>query len=127
MTDCTDSSYPSDICLMLRAHGEHRWLSSKVLPVLRQLTPPQTIPDDELGAALAYLEVLWIDATRHAAETEAAFKELMRTDPAGERPMNAQARRYHASARALRGVVGRQVCRLIGLPGSPVTREPACH
>ncbi len=79
MTDTR--SHPPDICLLLRAHGEQRWLTSEVVPVLRQLEQPGAIPEDQLGAALAYLEVLWIDARMRAAETDAAYAKLQATAP----------------------------------------------
>ena len=115
--DHDNSPYPSDICLLLRAHGEQRWLLSEVLPVLRELERPQLIPEDQLGAALAYLEVLWIDAARRAAETEAAFDQLLATDAAGDRLLHGEARQYHAAVRALRDSASRQATRLIALPG----------
>ena len=62
----------SDISLLLRAHAEQRWLSHEVLPVLRQLEQRDCLPEEQLGAALAYLEVLWIEASQRAAETDAA-------------------------------------------------------
>ena len=82
MQRSSDNSYPSDICLMLRAHGEHFWLTSHVLPVLRQLEHDGTVPEHELGAALAYLEVLWLDAKCRAAETDAALSNLLATNAA---------------------------------------------
>ena len=63
-------SPPSDICLLLRAHAEQRWLCHEVLPVLRQLERGDSLPEEQLGAALAYLEVLWIEASQRAAETD---------------------------------------------------------
>ncbi|HMD51332.1 MAG TPA: hypothetical protein VKG62_01360 [Solirubrobacteraceae bacterium] len=116
MTDHPDCSYPSDICLLLRAHGEQRWLTSELLPLLRQLEPPRTIPEEDLGAALAYLEVLWIEASRRAVETEAAFTELLVYDANGDRFMHAEARQYNASVRAMREAIARQVRHLIAAP-----------
>ena len=37
-------SHPSDICLLLRAHGEQRWLTPEVVPVLRQLEQRERAP-----------------------------------------------------------------------------------
>ena len=76
MDQPTSLSHPSDICLLLRAHAEQRWLTSELLPVVRELESPDQIPEEQLGAALAYLEVLWVDARRRAAETEAALEAL---------------------------------------------------
>jgi hypothetical protein len=126
MKDCPDTSYPSDICLLLRAHGEHRWLTSEVVPVLHQLERRGEIPEDQLGAALAYLEVLWIDAARRAAETEAAFAELAASDPNGDRLLHAQACQYHASVRALRAFVAAHVAVLTAAPPCTTQRhQPA--
>jgi len=69
-------SAPSDFRLLLRAHAEARWLSHEVVPVLRELEQEDALGDEQLGAALAYLEVLWIEACGRAAETEATCTEL---------------------------------------------------
>jgi len=109
----SDNSYPSDICLMLRSHGEQHWLVSQVMPVLRQVEHPRLVPEDQLGAALAYLEVLWLDALRRSAETEAALRELLDCDPRAQRPFHAEARRYERAVCALRKSVGARVKRII--------------
>ena len=122
MTDYSDNSYPSDICLLLRCHGEQRWLSCQVMPVLHQIEDAHATPDDELGAALAYLEVLSIDGSRRAAETEAAFAALLANDARGDRLLHAEARQYYAAVRSLRdGVTGR-VQRLTG--AAPAAAPP---
>ena len=74
--DHQEISPPSDVCLLLRAHAEQRWLSLEVGPVLRQLQQRDGLPEEQLGAALAYLEVLWIEASQRAAETDAAYAQL---------------------------------------------------
>ena len=76
MTQDQEISPPSDVCLLLRAHAEQRWLSLEVGPVLRQLQQRDELPEEQLGAALAYLEVLWIEAAQRAAETDAAYAQL---------------------------------------------------
>jgi len=76
MTNRAATAHPPDICLILRADGEQRWLISEVVPIVRQLEQPGLIPDDQVGAALAYLEVLWLDACQRAAETDAAREQL---------------------------------------------------
>ena len=76
MTQDQEISPPSDVCLLLRAHAEQRWLSLEVGPVLRQLQRRDELPEEQLGAALAYLEVLWIEAAQRAAETDAAYAQL---------------------------------------------------
>lgn len=76
MSRDTDQSPPSDVCLLLRAYAEQRWLSQEVGPVLHQLQQRDSLPEEQLGAALAYLEVLWIEASQRAAETDAAYAQL---------------------------------------------------
>jgi hypothetical protein len=125
MTELPDISHPPDICLLLRAHGEQRWLVSEVVPVLRQIERPGSIPEDQLGAALAYLETLWLDASRRAAETDAAYAQLDTVGSNGDRVLFEKARRYHAAVRRLRGAVGHRVHRLICARGETITRWPA--
>jgi hypothetical protein len=120
-------SLPSDVCLLLRAHAEQRWLSHEVVPVLRQLELPRGLPEEQIGAALAYLEVTWIEAGRLAAETDAALAVLDEHAPADstlppDSTLPSKARRYHAAVRFLREAVARHVARLIAsapAPGAP--------
>jgi hypothetical protein len=107
---------PSDVCLMLRAHAEQRWLSREVVPVLRQLQTPGALPEEQLGAALAYLEVTWLEAARHAAETDAAFAALQDTAADGDGELPSKARRYHAAVRSLREAVTRHVATFVAVP-----------
>jgi hypothetical protein len=113
MAHIPNNSYPSDIRLLLRCHGEQLFLASQVVPVVRQLEEIGAIADEEIGAALAYLEVLWIDACERARETEAAFAALLQTDAKGDRLLHAEACQYHAAVRALRGVISQHVQQLI--------------
>ena len=123
MTVHPATSHPPDICLLLRAHGEQRWLISELMPLLRQLEQPGSIPDEQLGAALAYLEVLWLDACLRAAETDAACAKLdpVRTDR--DQLLYEKARRYHASVRRLRNALARRVARLTRPPGEAIRHE----
>jgi hypothetical protein len=114
---------PIDVCLLLRAHAEELWLRRRVLPVLEELESPLSPPDPHLGAALAYLEVLWLDAMSRAAETDAAAALLAAYygnctgsgdalgPPAheGSALLCAEARRLHASVRLLRERLGPRV------------------
>src|SRR6202167_6861162 len=84
MTQDQDISPPSDVCLLLRAHAEQRWLSHEVGPVLRQLRQRDGLPEEQLGAAFAYLEVLWIEASQRAAETDAAYAEFEASERAAK-------------------------------------------
>jgi hypothetical protein len=102
-------SDPQDIGVLLRAHAEEDWLLGEVLPVLRELEAPSTIPEEQLGAALAYLEVLWIDACTRAAETDAACARLSLADRRRDPVLYEKTRRYHAAVRRLRDALGRRV------------------
>ncbi len=115
MTDHLLPSNPPDISLILRAHGEQLWLTAEVVPIVRQLERPDAMPEDQVGAALAYLEVLWIDARQRATETDAARAALDRAGAERDRVLCEQARRYHAAVRRLRTAVGRRVRALTGL------------
>ena len=112
-------SDPQDICLLLRVHAEEQWLTHQVLPVLRELEPPCSIPEEQLGAALAYLEVLWIEACARARETESARVELDALG-SGDRALYEKARRYHAAVRRLRDSIERRVARLLAVPSVPI-------
>ncbi|HST56482.1 MAG TPA: hypothetical protein VLJ42_11420 [Solirubrobacteraceae bacterium] len=110
------SPLPSpDVCLLLRAHAEQRWLSREVVPVLRQLETPDSLPKEQLGAALAYLEVIWVEAVRNAEETDASHAELLKL-AADEQALSGKACGYHASVQRLRKVVAKHVERLIAAP-----------
>jgi hypothetical protein len=115
LTD-TETSPPSDVCLLLRSHAESRWLSQQVVPVLREIEQRDELPDEQLGAALAYLEVLWIEACARAAETDAMRTELDARGPGDDHTLHDKARRYHAAARRLRDVIARRVARLLAVP-----------
>jgi hypothetical protein len=121
MTDHPITSHPPDICLILRAHSEQRWLVSEVVPIVRQLEQPGVIPEDQVGAALAYLEVLWLDASGRAAETDAARATLDRASADCDRVLYDKARRYHAAVRRLRDAVRRRVAALTGLRSDALT------
>ena len=141
MTHDQETAPPSDVCLLLRAHAEQRWLSMEVAPVLRQLRQRDSLPEEQLGAALAYLEVLWIEASQRAAETDAAYAEFeaseraAKADAARAKPEDAsretggwtlpsKARRYRVAVLTLRDVFGRQVAAMLAAPGA-AAREHA--
>src|ERR1700744_1958237 len=94
----------ADVCLLLRAHAESRWLSNELTPVLREVEQREAISDQQLGTALAYLEVLWIEACARARETESARVELDALG-SGDRALYEKAQRYHAAVRRLRDSV----------------------
>jgi hypothetical protein len=109
MTEHSDTSHPQDICVLLRLHAEEYWLTSELLPVLRELEPPCEVPSEQLGAALAYLEVLWIDACTRAAETDAACAALDPVDVQRDHVLYEKTQRYHAAVRRLRHALGHRV------------------
>jgi hypothetical protein len=113
MTSNPDSYPLSDVCLLLRAHAEQGWLSHELVPVLRQLEQGDPLPEEQLGAALAYLEVLWLEASDRAAETEAAFAELDSVHISPNPSLSREARDYHEAVSALRRSVERHVARIL--------------
>jgi len=118
--------HSSDVCLLLRAHGEQWWLMTEVVPVLEQLEPPMSVPEEQIGAAFAYLEVLSIDAARRAHETDAAYAAMVASPEAAGRSLRAEARRYHAAVRALRVSLSARIARLTRtFAPAPVERQAA--
>jgi hypothetical protein len=100
----------TDMCLMLRAYGEQRWLLCEVAPLVTQLEQHEhTVAEEQLAAALEYLEALWIDAHHLAAQTDGAFEQL---EPAGDSLQDA-ARRYRTAVRRQRAVIGARVEQLL--------------
>jgi hypothetical protein len=113
MSTSIESSLPSDIRLLLRADAEQCWLHREVIPVLHEIESEEQLAEEEVGAALAYLEAMWDEATLRARETDAAHTHLNSrkqhdalldtsplVDPAG---------RYHAAVSRLRGIVAERV------------------
>lgn len=100
-----------DVCLMLRAHAERGWLSREVLPVVLELESGGPLAGEQLHAALAYLEVMWLEAQLRARQTDDGHARL------GERPDDSEltdcARRYHASVRLLREDLAGRVAGLL--------------
>ncbi len=121
---------PPDVCVLLRTHAEQHWLTREVVPLLRELQHGDPLPEEELGAPLAYLEALWIEACRRALETDAAFAELAPASTPRDRAhapqdsLQDQARRYHGAVRALRLGLADQVARLIATADLDFTGEP---
>jgi hypothetical protein len=111
-----------DVCLLLRAHAEARWLGRQLTPVLREIEQRETIAEQQLGAALAYLEVLWIEACSRARETEAARVELDALG-GGEHSLAEKARRYHAAVRRLRDGIDRRVSVQLAVPEQTIAPE----
>ena len=89
--------------------------------MLREIEQRDTISDQQLGAALAYLEVLWIEAGARARETEAARVELDALG-GGDQSLPEKARRYHAAVRRLREAIERRVGLQLAVPPERATR-----
>lgn len=120
-----DSSSVADVCLLLRAHAESRWLSNQLVPVVREIEQRESISDQQLATALAYLEVLWIEACSRARETESARVELDALG-SGDHALRVKAQRYHAAVRRLRDGVERRVARLLAVPAADdLSRAPS--
>ncbi len=124
-----DLNPPSDVCLLLRAHAQQHWLNREVMPVLSELEDRDAVPEDQVAAALAYLEVLWLEASLRAAETDAAFAKLNETAGGADEGLRAQVRRYHAAVRDLHQAVEAHVTELVAAPEEmhrvPSARDPA--
>jgi hypothetical protein len=118
-----DSAYSFDVCLLLRAHGEQLWLTTEVMPVLEELEPPCSVPQEQLGAAFAYLEVLSLDAAQRARATDTAFAAMVASPETAGRSFRVEAHRYHAAVRVLREALARRVVALT----RSAARHPAEH
>ncbi len=107
-----DSSIPSDIRLLLRADAEQCWLHREVIPVLQHLETRERLPEEEVGAALAYLEAMWDEAMSRARATDAAHAHLRAAEREPE-VLSGPAGRYHAAVRVLRGIIAERVTPLV--------------
>jgi len=112
----------AEVCLLLRAHAEARWLGHELVPVLREFERErprwqQREQTEQMGVARAYLEALWLDARARARETEAARLELDTSTPDADPTLCGKARRYHTAVRRLRERIARRVERLLA-PGT---------
>ncbi len=145
---------PPDVSLMLRTHSEQSWLIHEVIPVVRQIETPGGLPEEQLPAAIAYLEVIWAEALGRARETDRALRRLDtldlaenevpsspacgpprhlvaedegpgQRDPRGRHSLPARVCRYHAAVEALREATARRVAKLIAAPPQAPVRELA--
>jgi len=108
---------PPEVSLLLRAHAEQHWLSREVVPVAAQLQTRAGLPEEQVGAALAYLEVVWIEAARRAGDTDAACTRLALCLAAViDRQLAARARRFRAAVVVLRDEALRRVGPLLAAP-----------
>jgi hypothetical protein len=118
----------AEVCLLLRAHAEARWLGHELVPVLREVERDrprweQREQTEQQTAALAYLEALWLDARARARETEAARLELDTSTPDADPTLCGKARRYHAAVRRLRERIARRVECLLAPGAEPRWRQ----
>jgi hypothetical protein len=120
---------PPDVSLLLRAHSEQHWLSREVIPVIRQIETRECLPEEQLPAAIAYLEVIWAQAASRARVSDAALRQLDALAPPSE-PLLARARRYHLAVKTLREATAGRVGRLIATPmaalGEKLLASPGC-
>jgi hypothetical protein len=107
MPTSIEPSLPSDISLLLRADAEQCWLHREVIPVLREIESDEQLAEEQVGAALAYLEAMWDEATLRAHETDAAHSHLRSRGQCAA--LVGPASRYHAAVRKLRGIVAERV------------------
>jgi hypothetical protein len=104
----------TDTRLLLRAHAEHHWLQTELIPVLRQLEEPCHFDDREMQAALAYLELAWAEAARRARKTDLELARLEREAlDAPPSRLVAIARGYGRWVRALAGGLTLRVSPLV--------------
>gem|GEM_PF-1087701 len=115
MSKSFNSSIPADIRLLLRADAEQHWLHREVIPVLRHLEARERLPEEQVGAALAYLEAMWNEAMMRARETDAAHAHLNARTHQPD-PLSGPAGRYHDAVRVLRGVLAERVTPLMECP-----------
>jgi hypothetical protein len=108
MCNSFESPLPSDIRLLLRADAERHWLHREVIPVLEQVETHGEIPEEQVGAALAYLEAMWNEATVRARRTDAAHTDLCSHEESCD-GLADPASRYHAAVRVLRGIIAERV------------------
>lgn len=123
---------PPEVSLLLRVHAEQSWLQREVLPVVREVETRE-VPEEQLPAALAYLEVVWAEAARRAGDTDGACTCLDLALPGAEEPppacggegLGGKARRYRAAVVSLREGLARRVTSLLA-PGAGWVPSKPC-
>lgn len=106
----------SDVCLILRADNEMRCLSREVIPVMREIEASKDMLGSERDAALAYLEVSWLEAQRRASATDGAYEQLKAALGVGDCERDeiyGHACRYRSAVLRLREVVRRRIAPLL--------------
>jgi hypothetical protein len=127
MAQASTQTHPPDIALLLRVYGEQRWLLREVMPVLREAECPGAISEDDLSAAMAYLEMLWSQALRLAQETDAVAEGLDPSDSRCSHVLVGKAQRYHAAIGRLRVGMATRVQKLTAPIAPPLPHEHASH
>ncbi len=123
MTDHPITPDSPEISLLLRSHAEQMWLTSEVLPIVRQLERPDGVPEEQVGAALAYLEMLWLDERERATDTEAVHYALLNADVRRDPLLREKAQRYYAAVCRLRASTRRRIEALVGVPSAAPQRR----
>jgi len=106
---------PADVRLLLRTHAEAGWLNHEVLPVVRELEQGRGRSGEQLGAALAYLDVIWSESRRRADRTDATCAELKTPHSNSDRRLQAKACGYHAVVRRLRDSLAGRVALVLSV------------
>ena len=124
MTAHSALSPPTDVHLLLRTHAQQHWLSREVIPVVLQLEQ-RALPEEQLGAAHAYLEVLWIEASRRADAADAARAQLDAACTGAEESLPEKVRRYHLAVRNMHESLSRHITQLLAAAGGDFTYRRA--
>jgi hypothetical protein len=109
MASAPNQKPAADVRLLLRTHAEAGWLNHEVLPAVRELEQRRGLPEEQLAAALAYLEVIWNESRKRAEKTDATCAELETPHSNPDRNLHGKACRYHALVRRLRDSLARRV------------------
>ncbi len=91
--------------------------------MVHQIATREELPEEQLPAAQAYLEVIWSEAVQRAGNTDKALTCLDLTLPVHESPdcvaLAARARRYRAAVLVMRESILRQVAPLLARAAYP--------
>ena len=114
-TDAPPAQQPCCVTLLLRAHAEQGFLRREVLPVLSQLEEPGELDCSERSAALAFLEVAWLEAQLRAFATDLTRATVIGAERAPSDRLQRPAELYYRSLRALRAHVGERARQALAL------------
>lgn len=117
-TDAPHAQRPCCVTLLLRAHAELSFLRREVLPVLSQLEAPGKLDCAERFAALAFLEVAWLEAQLRAFTTDLTRATVIGEEQSEPDRLRGPAERYYKNLRALRAHTSVRVRRALALARS---------